>query len=310
MANSQSRKEYLRRILKVQDYIEANLCNSLSLEELAGIAGFSKFHFHKIFKGIVKESLLQYVNRQKLENAKIFLIHRPEMTVTDIAYHFGFTDAAIFSRVFKNYYKVSPNYYRNHYRKNCKDIAEKSSYNENAVKTQRDIGDKLQVKVSIETIDEMHVAYVRHLGTYVELKVVFSTLMQKLFYHLSERNLIDPNSTKVLTIYHDNPEFTEDLHRRTSLCITIPSDEVENIENENSDIGTMVIPSGKYAIGHYEIYRNQYGAAWDYLYGEWLPQSGFLPRDGPVFEIYLSEPDSNPLKKQMVDIYIPIGPLE
>jgi AraC family transcriptional regulator len=264
MTNSQSRTEYLRRILKVQDYIEANLCNSLSLGELAAIAGFSKFHFHKIFKGMVKESLLQYVSRQKLEKAKNFLIHRPDMTVTDIAYQFGFTDGAIFSRAFKNYYQVSPNYYRNHYRKNCKDIEEKSSYNEKAVKTQRGIKHKLQVNVSIETIDEMHVAYVRHLGTYVELEIVFGALIKKLFDQLNKRNLIDSKITKVLTIYHDNPEFTEDHHRRTSLCITIPSGEVEAIENENSDIGTMVIPSGKYAIGHFEIFQNEYSAAWDY----------------------------------------------
>jgi AraC family transcriptional regulator len=89
MTNSQSKKEYSRRIHKVQDYIEANVCDALSLDELAAIAGFSKYHFHRIFKGIVNESLLQYVNRVKLEKAVNFLIHRPDMTVTDIAYQFG-----------------------------------------------------------------------------------------------------------------------------------------------------------------------------------------------------------------------------
>lgn len=113
MTNSQSKKEYLRRIHKVQDYIEAHVCDSLSLEELAAIAGFSKYHFHRIFKGIVNESLLQYVNRLKLEKALNFLIHRPDLTVTDIAYQFGFTDTAIFSRAFKNYYhpKFPPKLY-------------------------------------------------------------------------------------------------------------------------------------------------------------------------------------------------------
>lgn len=51
MENKQNRNEYLKRIYKVQDYIESNINNSLLIEELADVAGFSKFHFHKFLKG-------------------------------------------------------------------------------------------------------------------------------------------------------------------------------------------------------------------------------------------------------------------
>jgi len=61
MENKQSRNEYVRRIHTVQDYIESNIDSSLSIEELADVAGFSKFHFHRIFKGIVDEPLSRYV---------------------------------------------------------------------------------------------------------------------------------------------------------------------------------------------------------------------------------------------------------
>ncbi|EQE88694.1 AraC family transcriptional regulator [Clostridioides difficile] len=74
MTNAKSKKEYLNRICKVQDYIEEHLHEPLSLDELSNIAGFSKFHFHRIFKAIEKETLAQYVNRLKLENATAFLI--------------------------------------------------------------------------------------------------------------------------------------------------------------------------------------------------------------------------------------------
>ncbi|MNI40618.1 DNA gyrase inhibitor [compost metagenome] len=158
-------------------------------------------------------------------------------------------------------------------------------------------------------MDDMHVAYVRHLGTYEDLKIVFGSLMQQLLNYCYERNLIEPKRTKVLTIYHDNPEITEGQHRRTSLCITIPSQAAHAVEDGDSDIGMMIIPSGRYAVGHFEILSNEYSAAWDYLCGEWLPQSGFLPRDTSSFEVYLSEPDPNPRNKQQVDIYLPIGPL-
>ncbi len=49
MENKQSRNEYVRCIHTVQDYIESNIDSSLSIEELANVAGFSKFHFHRIF---------------------------------------------------------------------------------------------------------------------------------------------------------------------------------------------------------------------------------------------------------------------
>lgn len=310
MTISQSKKEYLRRIHKVQDYIEANVCDSLSLDELASIAGFSKYHFHKIFKGIVNESLLQYVNRVKLEKALNFLIHRPDRTVTAIAYQFGFTDTAIFSRAFKNYYGVSPSYYRNQHRKNCKDLIKISPYHESMLKmTKKDDENKVKGKVTIETIGDMNVAYVRHLGSYEQLKLVFQSLMRQLFAYLSKWNLIDSSSIKVLTIYHDHPEITEDHHRRTSLCVTIPSSAAKVIEKGDSDVGIMIIPSGKYAVGHFEIYQNEYSEAWDYLCGEWLPQSGYLPRDTLSFEVYVSEPDPNPQTKHFVDIFLPVGPL-
>lgn len=128
MENKQSRNEYVRRIHKVQDYIESNIDSSLSIEELADVAGFSKYHFHRIFKGIVDELLSRYVNRLKLERATNLLTYRLDMTITDIAYHFGFTDPAVFSRTFKNYYGVSPSQYRNHNSKNCKDVRRTSQY--------------------------------------------------------------------------------------------------------------------------------------------------------------------------------------
>ena len=124
MESSQSRNEYLRRVYKVQDYIESNINDSLSIEDLANVAGFSKFHFHRIFKGMMEEPLSRYVNRLKLERATHLLTYRTDMTITDIAYYFGFTDSAVFSRTFKSQYGVSPSHYRNHNSKNCKDVNE------------------------------------------------------------------------------------------------------------------------------------------------------------------------------------------
>lgn len=295
MEGSQSRNEYLQRIYKVQDYIESNINGSLSIEELADVAGFSKYHFHRIFKGIVDEPLSRYVNRLKLERATHLLTYRPDMTITDIAYHYGFTDSAVFSRTFKNYYSVSPSQYRNHNSKNCKDVDVYSQYNECK---------KVRGDVEIVTEDNIDVAYIRHIGTYKELAIAFPKMIEKLFYYATEQNYHVFEEAKVLTIYHDHHEFTEDYHLRTSLCITIPNGSAVG----TSDIGIMVIPAGKYAVGHFEISQDEYKGAWDFLYGEWLPNSGYKPRDSYPFEVYKNDPKQHPEKKHKVDIYVPIEP--
>ncbi|MGE6963802.1 AraC family transcriptional regulator [Bacillus thuringiensis] len=295
MENKQSRNEYVRRIHTVQDYIESNINSSLSIEELAEVVGFSKFHFHRIFKGIIDEPLSRYVNRLKLERATNLLTYRLDMTITDIAYHFGFTDSAVFSRTFKNYYGVSPSQYRNHNSKNCKDVRGISQYNECK---------KVRGNVEIVTADDINVAYTRHIGTYGELTIAFPKMIEKLFHYAAKQNYHVFDDTKVLTIYHDHHEFTEDYHLRTSLCVTISDESTV----ETNDVGIMVIPSGKYAVGHFEIFQDEYKGAWDFIYGKWLPNSGYKPRDSYPFEMYKNDPRRHPEKKHIVDIYVPIEP--
>ena len=90
-------------------------------------------------------------------------------------------------------------------------------------------------------------------------------MIEKLFRYAAKKNYHVFEDTKVLTIYHDHHEFTEDYHLRTSLCVTISDESTV----ETNDVGIMVIPSGKYAVGHFEIFQDEYKGAWDFLYGEW-----------------------------------------
>ena len=63
-------------------------------------------------------------------------------------------------------------------------------------------------------------------------------MIEKLFHYAAKENCHVFEDTKVLTIYHDHHEFTEENHLRTSLCIKFQRSPVET-----SDIGIMVIPS-------------------------------------------------------------------
>lgn len=307
MKQYESKNEYVNRINKVQNYIERNITKTFTLEELSEVAGFSKYHFHRIFKAITHESLLQYVNRIKLEVSTGLLSHRQDMSITDIAYYLGFSDSAVYSRSFKQYYGVSPSNYRDDYRKNCKDQYNISRYN-------KDVSDKLnqsvskqeiEGKVEIIMMDSIKVAYLRFTGAYIELSKQLPKLMEQLFINAYNQNLLIEGETKVLCIYHDNPEFTNPDDLKTSICITLPDGAVVD---ENSELSVMEIPAGEYMVGHFYIRQDQFSAMWDYIYEEWLTNSGYVPSDNAPFEVYMNDYRNDKHGMHLVDIYLPVQP--
>jgi AraC family transcriptional regulator len=67
--NEKENSEYIRRVNRVLDYLDNNYSQETGLESLASIANFSPYHFHRIFKGIVGESLYKYIQRIRIEKA-------------------------------------------------------------------------------------------------------------------------------------------------------------------------------------------------------------------------------------------------
>lgn len=306
MSDCQNSNEYLHRIHIVQDYIENHLKEPILLDDLTNISGFSKYHFHRIFKSIVGESLSHYINRIKLEKSAFLLIHRKDMNITDIAYHIGFTDSAVYSRAFKNHYNISPIFYKNNYSKNCKEPFKISQYNESVPKIQsKNSVQPINGNIEIVELNHTKVIYVRYIGRYEKLGNAYPSLINKLFEYAASSKVTTQNS-KLLAIYHDNPEFTPKDQLRTSICLTVPT---KKSIQANNNIGIMLLPSCKYAVGHFYILQNQYSAAWDYMYKEWLTNTEYFPCDSYPFEVYLNNSENDPLHKHMVDIYIPIKPI-
>ena len=160
-----SENEYVYRIHKVQDYIEKNYDKNLSTEELADIAGFSKYHFNRIFKSVLQEPLSHYVNRLRMEHAEFMLTYREDMNITDIALELGYTDSAVFSRAFRNYYGMSPASYRKKQSTNCKEKRETALYNKREKTNKRvSSADSLQGEVRLESFPKCQIIYVRHTG--------------------------------------------------------------------------------------------------------------------------------------------------
>ena len=77
---------YIQRINTVIGHIRENLNDDLSLEALARVAGFSSFHFHRIFKSITGETINEIVTRLCLERAVALLRATPKLSITDAAF--------------------------------------------------------------------------------------------------------------------------------------------------------------------------------------------------------------------------------
>lgn len=307
MINQDCKEEYIHRIHNVQDYIEHNMEKNITIEELAEVAGFSKYHFSRIFSSVLQESLAHYVNRIRMEKALFLLAHRPDLNMTDIAYEMGFTDSAIFSRAFRNYYGMTPSGYRREYSKNCKEPVFISEYNKEAAEkkwVENPFWKSSQI--TIEELEERQAVYVRHTGTYETLAKRYAWLMQKLFIGAKRQKLLKEGENQILAIYHDNPEFGEKEQFRTSLCLTVPG---YLKAKEDKLLGVMRLEGGKYAVGHFEIQPEQFSDAWDYMYREWLMTSGYVPRNSYPFEVYRNNPHEDKNHMIKVDIYVPIEPI-
>ncbi|MBN1199973.1 MAG: GyrI-like domain-containing protein, partial [Bacteroidales bacterium] len=146
------------------------------------------------------------------------------------------------------------------------------------------------------------VAYLRHTGPYQGNEQLFQHLTEELCRWAGPRNLLGNPDAKILVIYHDDPNVTEQDKLRLSMCLTVAEE-----TKVDGKIGKMEIAGGTYAVGRFEVTSQEFGEAWNWLYGSWLPQSGYQPDDGPCFEMYPEEPKEG--EKIKVDICVPVKPL-
>jgi AraC family transcriptional regulator len=98
------------RFACVQDYIERNLGEAISLEDLARVAGVSRFHFARQFRACTGESPMGYLLRTRVERAKIRL-RESHARVIDIAAELGFADQSHFTRRFRRLVGMPPSAY-------------------------------------------------------------------------------------------------------------------------------------------------------------------------------------------------------
>lgn len=279
---------YRKRLMRVLIYIERNLDAEISLDKLADIANFSPYHFHRIFSGMVGESVKSYVRRLRLDRAASQLL-QTEQHVTDIALNSGYEAVETFSKAFQKQFTVNPSKYRHYIRRKRLEVLE------NFINQLPKGETKMQVK--IETVTKMKVAFVRNIGPYMEAEKAWQKLLS-----CQEVTKTFIAETKFLGVCYDDPKITAPDKIRYDACITVPND----FKSNNSDIGIQEVGGGKYAITQYIGPYTGLAAVYAELYGNWLLKNGHEPKSEPSFEIYKNDPKTTPPEKLITEIYAPI----
>ncbi len=183
--------EYLLRLNRVIDYIQNHYAEDLNLTKLAEVACFSRYHFHRVFRALVGETVNEFVRRVRLERAVHKLALDKYKSITDIALECGFSSSQNFARCFKTYHGSTPSLFREHFNweswkskmKNFKkddgqELPSEAAAILNHYRTQRHVSiedilaRRTKMQVRIAEMPPLRVAYVRRRGSFYEIVTV------------------------------------------------------------------------------------------------------------------------------------------
>lgn len=296
--------DYITRINKVFHFIDENLDADLSLETVADIACFSPFHFHRIFRAITGETLNEYVTRRRIEQAASSLIHKRDISITELSLQNGFSSNSSFTRAFKKFYGISPTEFQKQNPLKFSKIRQLESKNGQAypdyekyicIITQLQKWIEMNAKIEIKEMPKLELAYISCIGPQNIEKAY-----QKLIKWATPKGLLKNNESNMLTIYHDSYKITAPDKVRMSACVIL-----NQPAEVNGEIGLTSIEAGKFIVGSFEIGLHEFEKSWTGLF-IWMNDNGYKKADRNPFEIYHNNFKEHPEGKCIVDFYIPV----
>lgn len=286
-------QDYHERIVRTLVYIQEHLDDALELEQVAAVAAFSSFHFHRIFRGLVGETLKEYVRRLRLERAARSL-KRLDAPITQIALQAGFETHESFTRAFGDMFGVSPSAYRSAL-KPAPESDSGTHLDDVSGYHPPDYGDVLPVEV--KELPPMRLVFLRHVGPYTQVGATWGRLMA----WAGMRGLLEPNM-KLIGIVQDDPDVTPPDKVRYDAAVT-----VNGPVRPEGEFGVMELAGGSYAVATHRGPYEGLGKTYQRVYGDWLPRSGYHLRDVPAFEQYLNSPQDTEPENLLTLIHVPLS---
>ena len=292
--------------------IAGALDEAVDLGALAAEAGLSPLHFHRIFRGLVGETVLELHRRLRLERAATSLV-RSEAPVTAIAFDAGYETHESFTRAFRDAFGRPPSEFRTRARTECSECAiwhgdwltARCGIHFIETRDPEDISASLvltvggsTMQVEITSLPQQRVASVRHVGPYNLISEAFG----RLGAIAGPAGLFGRPGAKMIAIYHDDPEAVPAAELRADAGVVVAGDGAIP-----SALVEIRIPAGRYArtlhVGPYD----DLGDVWSRFMGGWLVENGHRVGDGPCYELYLNDPTTTAPKALKTELYCPIG---
>lgn len=280
---------------RVVAHIDRHLDAQLDLEALAAVANFSAFHFHRLFRAWMGETLGEYMRRRRLEVAAQRLVAQPRVPVLQVAMAVGFGSSEAFARAFRSRFGHSPTEWRG------TQVRKRDQLNRKLDQASpRERANHGRMRVKIVERKPASVAYLRHVGPYG--KPVSDFWRKKVAPWMETNGLMGKPR---YGISHDDPGITAPQKLRYDAAVEVPDDFAGA-----GDYQKTVIPGGKYAVGHFKGNDREVGEAWTWLLRDWLSHSGMQLDSRPCFEYYPTDASYDPKTGAFeCEIAIPVTPL-
>ncbi len=306
---------YRQRIARALDYIRAHLDEPIRLADVARAAAFSEYHFHRIFRAVMDETVGRYITRKRMETAALMLAYHADRTVTEIGFACGYSSTANFSRAFSTYFGVSPSALRRRgavvgddtvsvlARRYGKDFSPADLFLAPALED--DLGGGVAgdgVKIHVTRRAAQPVVCMTTDRGYDPADVV--ALWRELIARARQLGLCGED-VDAHGVVHDDPAVTAEDRCRYDACIRVSPPP----RTLPPPLFASTLPAGRYASFRRRGHVRQVPRWYREIYALWFPSSSLAPGGFPPIERYLSdEPDAQGHVE--LEILIAVRPLE
>jgi len=275
-------QDYERRLARVVDHIHDNPAGDLSLDRLAEVAALSRFHFHRVYAAMAGETVAMTVRRMRLHRAAVALI-QGDAPLREVARSVGYPNVSSFTRAFSESYATSPLAFRRRgeLRPMTLTLPQKG---------------KLMYPVILRTDPARRLVALPHSGPYILINRAF----EKLGATVGPRGLF-PQMGHMVGVYYDSPGDTPPEALRGHAGFECRPD-----TPIDPPLVEVLLPAGRHAVLTYKGPYAGLSAAYEQLFGLWLPQSGEEAADSPVFEVYLNTPMDTAPEDLLTEICLPL----
>jgi AraC family transcriptional regulator len=296
--------QYEQVLLRTLIHIQTHLDGDLALETLAAQAGFSPYHFHRIFGEFVGEPLHRHVRRLRLERGA-YRLKISDDPILRIALDVGYQSHEAFGRAFKRQFGVTPTAFRSDFLQAASRRREPPTrYAPLAGPRYGDDGAG-PVRVRFERVRPIVVAFIRHTGPYdaiLQPGSRLASLWETLFRWGTPLGLAGPE-TLLIGIPQDDPTVTPPERQRFDVAIQVPS-----FRAPRDNIGCQTLGPGLYAVGRHYGSFDHLADTYAHIYMTAVVHGKHRLRPAPPFEVYAYTRVREDLNIHYTDIYMPVEP--